>query len=70
MEATHLLREEHEVITRVIEALESAAHAVEHGGKISPSFSWTLLSSCAVLPMAVTTRKRKTSSSRPWWPTA
>lgn len=38
MEATQILREEHEVITHVIEALEAAALAVEHGGDISPQF--------------------------------
>ncbi|MGB9801148.1 MAG: hemerythrin domain-containing protein [Thermanaerothrix sp.] len=38
MEATHLLREEHEVITRVINALEEAARVVERGGDISPQF--------------------------------
>lgn len=38
MEATHLLREEHEVITRVINALEEAAGVVERGGDISPQF--------------------------------
>ncbi len=38
MEATHILKEEHEVIERVIAALESAVQKLQAGQDVPPTF--------------------------------
>ena len=64
MQATDILMQEHEVILRVIGALEIETDRLAAGQDVRPAFSWMRRTSSRALPMAATTRKKRACCSR------
>ena len=67
MQATDILMQEHEVILRVIGALEIETDRLAAGQEVRPVSSWTPPTSSRASPMAATTRRKKAYFSRRWW---
>lgn len=65
MQATDILMQEHRVIEKVLDALETAANRLLAGQVIPMDFSSKQLISSRTLPMDVITRKKKGFSLLP-----